>query len=79
VNGRKLMLVSGATAALLICQIASATEAPGPAVAVLQYCLLAGALLGLVGSPGIICNRRNDPSIGHHPATANRTELTPTP
>jgi hypothetical protein len=44
------MLVSGATAALLIYQIASATEAPGPALAVLQYCLLAGAVLGLVGS-----------------------------
>jgi hypothetical protein len=50
VNGRKLMLVSGATAALLIHQIASATEAPRPALAVLQYCLLAGAVLGLVGS-----------------------------
>jgi hypothetical protein len=44
------MLVSGATAALLIYQIASVTEAPGRALAVLQYCLLADALLGLVGS-----------------------------
>lgn len=44
------MLMSGATAALLIYQIARATEAPGQALAVLQYCLLAGALLGLVGS-----------------------------
>jgi hypothetical protein len=50
VNSRKLMLMSGATAALLIYQIASATEAPSQALAVLQYCLLAGALLGLAGS-----------------------------
>jgi hypothetical protein len=50
VNSSKLMLVSGATAALLIYQIASVTEAPGRALAVLQYCLLADALLGLVGS-----------------------------
>jgi len=44
------MLMSGAAAALLIYQIAGATEAPSQALAVLQYCLLAGALLGLVGS-----------------------------
>ena len=49
-NSGKLMLMSGATAALLIYQIAGARGAPSQALAVLQYCLLAGALFGLVGS-----------------------------
>jgi hypothetical protein len=46
----KLMLMSAATSAWLIYDMSSATEAPRQAVAILQYCLLAGALAGLVGS-----------------------------
>jgi hypothetical protein len=46
----KLMLMSAATSAWLIYDMSSATEAPRQAVAILQYCLLAGALVGLVGS-----------------------------
>ena len=51
-NGKwpKVMLMSAATAAWLVYDMATATEAPRQAVAVLQYCLLAGALIGLVGS-----------------------------
>ena len=51
-NGKwpKVMLMSAATAAWLIYDMASATEVPRQAVAVLQYCLLAGALIGLVRS-----------------------------
>lgn len=46
----KLMLMSGITSAVLIYQMASATEAPGHALAIVQYLLLAGALMGVVGS-----------------------------
>ena len=46
----KLMLMSGITSAWLLYDMATATEAPRQAVAILQYCLLAGALIGLVGS-----------------------------
>jgi hypothetical protein len=46
----KLMLMSGVTSALLIYEIAGATEAPSRALAILQYGLLACALIGLVGS-----------------------------
>ena len=46
----KVMLMSAATAAWLVYDMASATEAPRQGVAVLQYCLLAAALIGLVGS-----------------------------
>ena len=44
------MLMSGATSAWLLYDMASATEAPRQAVAVLQYGLLGCALIGLVGS-----------------------------
>jgi hypothetical protein len=44
------MLMSAATSAWLIYEMASATEAPSRAVAVLQYSLLACALSGLIGS-----------------------------
>jgi hypothetical protein len=44
------MLISGLTSAVLIYQMATATEAPSQALAVLQYCLLACALIGLMGS-----------------------------
>lgn len=46
----KLMLMSAITSALLIYQIMSATEAPSQALAILQYALLACALVGLAGS-----------------------------
>ena len=46
----KLMLMSAATAAWLVYDMASATEVPRQGVVVLQYCLLAAALIGLVGS-----------------------------
>jgi hypothetical protein len=44
------MLMSTATSAWLIYDIATATEAPRRALAILQYCLLACALIGLAGS-----------------------------
>jgi hypothetical protein len=46
----KIMLTSGLTSAWLLYDMATATEAPRQAVAVLQYGLLACALIGLVGS-----------------------------
>lgn len=46
----RLMLMSGITSALLIYEITSATEEPRQALAILQYALLACALIGLVSS-----------------------------
>ena len=46
----KVMLVSAVKSAWLIYDMASATEAPSRAVAVLQYGLFACALFGLIGS-----------------------------
>lgn len=46
----KIMLMSGLTSAWLLYDIATATEAPRQAVALLQYGLMACALIGLVGS-----------------------------
>jgi hypothetical protein len=46
----KLMLMSGVTSVWLVYGMATATEAPSPALAILQYALLACALIGLVGS-----------------------------
>jgi hypothetical protein len=46
----KLMLMNGVTSALLICELAGATESPSQALAILQYAMLACALIGLVGS-----------------------------
>ena len=46
----KLMLMSGITSAWLLYDKATASEAPSRALAILQYTLLAGALVGLVGS-----------------------------
>jgi hypothetical protein len=46
----KLVLMSGITSAWLLYEMATATEAPSRALAILQYGLLAGALTGLVGS-----------------------------
>ena len=44
------MLMSGITSAVITFEIASATEAPNQALAILQYGLLACGLIGLVGS-----------------------------
>jgi hypothetical protein len=44
------MLMSGLTSAWLLYDIATATEAPRQAVAILQYGLLGCALIGLIGS-----------------------------
>jgi hypothetical protein len=41
---------SGATAAWLIYDMSGATEGPSMALSALQFCLLACALFGLVGS-----------------------------
>lgn len=51
-NGKwpKVMLMSGLTSAWLLYDIATATEAPRRAVALLQYGLLACAVIGLIGS-----------------------------
>jgi hypothetical protein len=46
----KLMLMSAATAAWLIYDIATATEAPSRAVATMQYAFLALAVIGFFGS-----------------------------
>jgi hypothetical protein len=46
----KLMLMSGITSAWLLYEMAIATEAPSRALAILQYGLLACAMIGLVGS-----------------------------
>jgi hypothetical protein len=44
------MLMSAATSAWLLYDMASATEAPSPAVTALQSVLLACSLIGLAGS-----------------------------
>jgi hypothetical protein len=51
-NGKwpKAMLMSGLTSAWLLYGMATATEVPRQAVAILQYGLLACAVIGLVGS-----------------------------
>ena len=46
----RIMLISAATSAWLIYDMATATEVPRQAVAILQYGLLACALIGLAGS-----------------------------
>ncbi|WP_424630096.1 hypothetical protein [Bradyrhizobium sp. SYSU BS000235] len=46
----KLMLVSAATAAWLIYDMATATEAPRPAVAYMQYTFLALSVVGFFGA-----------------------------
>ena len=44
------MLMSGITSVWLLYEMATATEAPSRALAILQYGLLACARIGLVGS-----------------------------
>ena len=43
-----VMLMSGSTSAWLIYDMTAATEAPRQAVAILQYCLLACALISSI-------------------------------
>ena len=54
----KLMLMSGITAAWLLYEMATATEAPGQALAILQYGLPACALIGLVGSLAMLASEK---------------------
>ena len=46
----RMMLMTAASSAWLICDMATATEAPGQAVAVVQYALLVCVLFGRAGS-----------------------------
>jgi hypothetical protein len=54
----KLMLMSGFTSAWLLYETATATEAPGRALAILQYGLLACALIGLVGARVMLASEK---------------------
>jgi hypothetical protein len=49
-NPKVMAVLSAAVAAWLIYSMATATEQPSMALAVLQYVLIAGALISLVGS-----------------------------
>lgn len=46
----KVMLISAITSLWLLYDISTAVEAPGPALAILQYALLACSLVALIGS-----------------------------
>ena len=52
------MLMSGITSAWLLYDMATATEAPSRARAILQYGLLACALIGLVGSLAMLASEK---------------------
>ena len=54
----KLMLMSGIMSAWLLYERATATEAPSRALAILQYGLLARALIGLVGSLAMLASEK---------------------
>jgi hypothetical protein len=54
----RLALMSGATSALLVYQIAGAPEAPSPTLKVVLYGLLALALFALVGALVKMMNAR---------------------
>jgi hypothetical protein len=49
-NPMLMLVIFSAAAAWQIYDIASATEAPGRAVLIMQYVLLAGLLLGIAGT-----------------------------
>ena len=59
-NGKwpRLMLMSGLTSAWLMFDIATATETPRQALAILQYGLLACALIGLLGSIVMVASQK---------------------
>jgi hypothetical protein len=54
----RMILMSAATSTWLIYDMATATEAPRQAVAILQYCLLACALIGLAGSLVMLASQK---------------------
>jgi hypothetical protein len=66
----KVMVMSGLTSAWLIYDMASTAEAPGQALAILQYGLLACALIGLIGSVVMYASRH--PSVGQFEARLTR-------
>lgn len=49
-NPKLMALVSGAVAAWQIYSVMTATEQPSTALAVLQYVIIAAALIGCIGS-----------------------------
>ncbi len=49
-NPKVMALVTGAAALWLIYSVATDTETPSTALAVLQYVLIAGTLIGFVGA-----------------------------
>jgi hypothetical protein len=49
-NPKVMAVLCGAVASWLIYQMATATESPSMALAVLQYVCIAGCLLGFVGA-----------------------------
>jgi hypothetical protein len=54
----KVMLMSGITSAWLLYDMATATKAPSRGLAVLQYGLLACALVGLIGSLRMLASKK---------------------
>jgi hypothetical protein len=54
----KVTLMSGITSAWLLYDMATATEAPSRGLAVLQYGLLACALVGLIGSLAMLASEK---------------------
>ena len=59
-NPLVMLAIFSAVAAWQIYDIASATEAPSRAVMILQYVLLAGLLLGIVGTAYNALRSRQD-------------------
>ena len=60
-NPKVAALLSGAAAVWLIYSMATATEHPSTALAVLQYILIAAALIGLVGAVKRILSEKSKP------------------
>jgi hypothetical protein len=60
VNGKwpRLILMTGAVSGWLLHDLVTATEAPSPALALLQYAVLAGALIGLIGSVMMLASEK---------------------
>jgi hypothetical protein len=60
VNGKwpRLILMTGAVSGWLLYDLVTATEAPSPALALLQYAVLASALIGLIGSVMMLASEK---------------------
>ncbi len=58
-NWGKIALLNGAVSAWLIYDMATATEAPSPALKILQYALVAGCLFGLAVALTKLAARRS--------------------